>query len=175
MRITKERQRRVNFKRWFHLHIWSAFVSLVILVMLVVTGILIYPLDQFGLRDIPLRSPWLPSLYEVNTWEALLRSLAVSPEGWLYATHKYGIFFSQDGGQRWQDLTERIPGSLEPPQGLFPPVLALYPFDPRIIVASKGRGLARSDDGGKSWEPFGDSDDADLSHNRIQNIRHYRV
>src|SRR4029434_11015598 len=160
MRRTKERQRRVNFKRWFHIHIWSAFVSLVILVMLVVTGILIYPLDQFGLRDIPLRSPWLPSLYEVNTWEALLRSLAVSPEGWLYATHKYGIFFSQDGGQRWQDLTERIPGSLEPPQGLFPPVLALYPFDPRIIVASKGRGLARSDDGGKSWEAFRCSDGA---------------
>src|SRR5262249_3197214 len=68
MRRTKERQRRVNVKRWFHLHIWSAFVSLVILVMLVGTGILIYPLDQLGLRDISLRSPWLPSLYEVNTY-----------------------------------------------------------------------------------------------------------
>ena len=138
--------------------------------MLAITGMLIYPLDQLGLRDIPLRSPWLPSLYEVNTWGPLLRSLAVSPEGWLYATHKYGIFVSQDGGQHWQDLTERIPGSLEPLQGLFPPVLALYPFDPRIIVASKGRGLARSDDGGKSWEPFGDSDDADLSQSGIQHI-----
>src|SRR6266540_190571 len=122
--------------------------SLVILLMLVVTGMVIYPLDQLGLRAIPLRAPWLPPRYEVNTWGPLLRSLAVSPEGWLYATHKYGIFFSQDGGQRWQDLTERIPGSLEPQQGLFPPVLALCPFDPRIIVASKGRGLARSDDGG---------------------------
>ncbi len=170
MRRTKERPRRVNFKRWFHIHVWSACVSLVVLMMLVVTGILIYPLDQLGLRDLPLRSPWLPSLYEVNTWKSLLRSLAVSPEGWLYATHTYGIFFSQDGGQRWQDLTERIPGSLESPQGLFPPVLGLYPFDPRIIVASKGRGLARSDDGGTSWEPFGDSDDADLSSSRIQNI-----
>ncbi|HSX77653.1 MAG TPA: hypothetical protein VLQ80_03655, partial [Candidatus Saccharimonadia bacterium] len=140
MRITKERHRRVNFKRWFHLHIWSAFLSLVLLLMLVVTGMLIYPLDQLGLRDIPLRSLWLPSLYEVNTWESLLRSVAVSPEGWLYAAHRYGIFFSQDGGQRWQDLTERIPGSFESPQGLFPPVLALYPFDPRIIVASKGIG-----------------------------------
>jgi hypothetical protein len=127
-------------------------------------------LDQLGLRAIPLRSPWLPSLYEVNTWGPLLRSLAVSPEGWLYATHKYGIFFSQDGGQHWQDLTERLPGSLEPEQGLLPPVLALYPFDPRIIVASKGKGLARSDDGGKSWEPFGDSDDTDLSHSGIQHI-----
>src|SRR3989442_312422 len=170
MRRTKERQRRVPFKRWFHIHIWSAFLSVVLLLMLVVTGMLIYPLDQLGLRDIPLRSLWLPSLYEVNTWESLLRSLAVSPEGWLYATHKYGVFFSQDGGQRWHDLTERIPGSVEPPPGLFPPVLALYPFDPRIIVASKGRGLARSDDGGTGWEPFGDSDDADLSNSRIQNI-----
>src|SRR2546428_10452775 len=124
MRITKERHRRVNVKRWFHIHIWSAFVSLVILLMLVVTGMLIYPLDQFGLRDIPLRSLWLTSLYEVNTWESLLRSLAVSPERWLYATHRYGIFVSQDGGHRGQDLTERIPGSVEPPQGPFPPVLA---------------------------------------------------
>src|SRR6266446_3618238 len=58
MRRTKERQRRVNFKRWFHIHIWSALVSLVLLLMLVVTGMLIYPLDQLGLRDIPLRSLW---------------------------------------------------------------------------------------------------------------------
>jgi photosystem II stability/assembly factor-like uncharacterized protein len=138
--------------------------------MLVATGMLISPLDQLGLRDIALRSPWLPAYYEVNTWGPLLRSLAVSPEGWLYATHTYGIFVSQDGGQHWQDLTERIPGSLESSQGLFPPVLALYPFNPRIMVASKGKGLARSDDGGKSWEPFGDSDDADLSHSGIQHI-----
>ena len=170
MRTARQRQGRVRFKRWFQIHVWSAFVSLGLLLMLAVTGMLIYPLDQLGLRDIPLRSPWLPSRYEVNTWGPLLRSLAVSPDGGLYATHTYGIFFSQDGGQHWQDLTERIPGSLEPAQGFFPPVLALYPFDPRIIVASKGRGLARSDDGGKSWEPFGDSDDADLSHSGIQNI-----
>lgn len=138
--------------------------------MLVITGVLIYPLDQFGLRDTVIRSAWLPSIYEVNTWGPLMRSLAVSPEGGLYATHKYGIFFSQDGGQSWQDLTERIPGRLEPRQGLFPPILALYPFDPRIVVASKGTDLARSNDGGKSWEPFGDSDDADLSPNGIQYI-----
>jgi photosystem II stability/assembly factor-like uncharacterized protein len=170
MPATKPRQRWVHIKRWFQIHLWSAFVSLVILVMLVVTGIMIYPLDQLGLRAIPLRAAWLPSRYEVNTWGPLLRSLAVSPEGWLYATHTYGIFFSQDGGQRWQDLTERIPGRLEPQQGLLPPVLALDPFDPHILVASKGRGLARSDDGGKSWEPFGDSDDADLSQSGIQHI-----
>ena len=72
MRTTKPRHGRVHFKRWFQIHLWSAFVSLVILVMLVVTGMLIYPLDQLGLRDIPLRSLWLPSLYEVNTWESLL-------------------------------------------------------------------------------------------------------
>jgi hypothetical protein len=38
------------------------------------------------------------------------------------------------------------------------------------MVASKGIGLARSDDGGKSWELFGDSDAADLSRSSIQNI-----
>src|SRR5262249_61112241 len=120
--------------------------------------------------DIPLRSPWLPSRYEVNTWEALLRSLAVSPEGWLYATHKYGIFFSQDGGQHWQDLTERIPGSLEPPQGLFPPVLALSPFVSRILVASEGVGLARSEDGGVIWVTVADSDVAAIDHTRHTEI-----
>jgi hypothetical protein len=170
MRTSTQRQGRVHFKRWFRVHVWCALVSLVILLILAITGILIYPLDQLGLRDLPLRSPWLPTLYEVNAWGPLLRSLAVSPEGWLYATHKSGIFASQDGGQHWHDLTERIPGGLEPPPCLFPPVLALYPFDPRIIVASKGRGLARSHDGGKSWEPFGDSDDADLSHSSFQHI-----
>src|SRR5919204_5347902 len=107
MPATKPRRGWVHIKRGFQIHLWSAFVSLVILVMLVVTGIMIYPLDQLGLRAIPLRAPWLPSLYEVITWGPLMRSLAVSPEGWLYATHTYGIFFSQDGGQRWQDLTER--------------------------------------------------------------------
>jgi hypothetical protein len=63
MRTTKQRQGRVTFKRWFQIHIWSAFVSLVILLMLVVTGVLIYPLDQLGLRAIALRAPWLPSRY----------------------------------------------------------------------------------------------------------------
>jgi len=110
MRITKERQRRVPFKRWFHIHIWSAFLSVVLLLMLVVTGMLIYPLDQLGLRDIPLRSLWLPSLYEVNTWESLLRSLAVSPEGWLYATHKYGVFF---------ETIASLPGFGMAPEGHF--------------------------------------------------------
>jgi photosystem II stability/assembly factor-like uncharacterized protein len=138
--------------------------------MLAMTGLLIYPADQFRLRDIPLRSPWLPSLYEINTWSGLMRSLAVTPEGWLYATHRYGIFFSQDGGRSWQDLTERLPGSFAPDQERFPPVLALCPSDPRTIIASKGRGLARSTNGGKTWESFGDSDNEDLSQSIIQTI-----
>ncbi len=88
MRRTKERHRRVPFKRWFHIQSWSAFVSLVLLLMLVVTGMLIYPLDQLGLRDMPLRPLWLPSLYAVHTWESLLRSVVVSPGGWLSAAHR---------------------------------------------------------------------------------------
>jgi len=163
-------QGQIGVKKWFRIHTWSALISLIVLLMLAITGILIYPLDQFGLRQIPIRSRWLPSLYEVNAWGALMRSLAVTPEGWLYATHRYGIFFSQDRGQSWQDLTDTIPGSLDLDSGLFPPVLAIYPYDPKIIVASKGKGLAISRNGGKTWELFGPSDGEDLSQSEIQDI-----
>lgn len=160
----------MKLKKWFQIHTWSALVSLIILLILAVTGILIYPLDQFGLRQISIQSKWLPALYEVNTWESLMRSLAITPEGWLYATHRHGIFFSQDKGQSWQDITDEIPGSLDESPYLFPPVLAIYPYNPKIIIASKGKGLARSTDAGKTWEPFGNSDGEDLSQSRIQDI-----
>ncbi|MCI0529905.1 MAG: hypothetical protein L0Y56_20875, partial [Nitrospira sp.] len=143
---------------------------MIILFTLAVTGILIYPLDQFGLRQITIQSRWLPSLYEINTWTSLMRSLAVTPEGWLYATHRSGIFFSPDGGQIWWDITDQVPGSLDTSPHLFPPVLSIYPYNPKIIVASKGKGLARSTDAGNTWEPFGNSDGEDLSQSRIHDI-----
>jgi hypothetical protein len=161
---------QINLKKWFQIHTWSALASLIILLMLAVTGILIYPSDQFGLRQISIRSKWLPSLYETNTWGRLMRSVAVTPEGWLYATHPKGIFFSQDRGQSWENVTNEIPGSFDSNQGLFPPILAMQPHNPKIIIASKGKGLARSKDGGRTWEPYGNSDGEDLSQNVIQDI-----
>jgi hypothetical protein len=170
MQVSRQRRGGVRLKRLFRLHTWSAFVSLLGLVMLATTGLLIYPTDPFRLREMPLHASWLPSLYEINTWGELMRSLAVTRDGWLYATHRHGIFFSQDGGQSWQDLTERVPGRFASEPALFPPVLAVYPADTSTIVASKGQGLARSTNGGKTWESFGDSDDEDLSHSTIQAI-----
>jgi hypothetical protein len=171
MKIEKNRNRSsINLKKWFQIHTWSALASWIILLMLAMTGIFIYPSDQFGLRQVSIQSKWLPALYEVNAWGSLMRSLAVTPEGWFYATHRKGIFFSQDNGQSWEDITDKIPGSLDLPQGLFPPVLTIYPYDPKIIIASKGKGLARSNDSGKTWEPFGNSDGEDLSQSGIQDI-----
>jgi hypothetical protein len=157
-------------KRWFRLHTWSAFCSLLFLIMLAVTGLLIYPIDQFGLRALPIRSRWLPSRYETNTWGALLRSFVVAAEGRWFAAHRHGIFFSQDGGQQWHDITEYIPGSFHRDRDLFPAVLARHPTNPKLIVASKGTGLAVSRNGGETWEAYGNSDDEDLSQSGIQDI-----
>jgi hypothetical protein len=48
--------------------------------------------------------------------------------------------------------------------------VAPHPTNPKLIVASKGTGLALSRNGGKTWEAYGDSDDEDLSQSGIQDI-----
>jgi uncharacterized iron-regulated membrane protein len=138
--------------------------------MLAITGLLIYPIDQFGLRDMSIRSRWLPARYETNTWKSLLRALAVTPDGHMYAAHRYGIFVSQDAGQQWRDITENIPGDFHPDRDWFPPVLSQHPRNSTLIIASKGIGLALSRDGGVTWTAYGESDDEDLSHRGIQDI-----
>ena len=120
MRDTTHEPGRFNFKAWFRIHTWSALTSIIILGMLALTGVMIYPLDQFGLRDIPLQSAWLPAIYETNTWRSQMRSLAVAPDGWLFASHRHGLFVSRDGGRSWQDLTARIPGHFAADDGRFP-------------------------------------------------------
>ncbi|WP_089939059.1 PepSY domain-containing protein [Candidatus Entotheonella palauensis] len=168
--MTPRQPGRFKFKTWFRLHTRSAFTSLLVLVLLAVTGILIYPLDQFGLRDIAIRSTWLPARYEINTWRAQMRSLAVAPYGWLFAAHRHGFFVSRDQGQSWEDMTARIPSSAASDPEFYPPILAMYPYDPDILVASGGQGLAISGDRGATWELYGDSDDEDLSQSAIQEI-----
>ncbi len=168
--MTLHRSGRFKVKTWFRLHTWSALISLLVLVMLAVTGVLIYPLDQFGLRDIPIQSAWLPARYEINTWRTQMRSLAVAPDGWFFAAHRHGFFVSRDGGQSWEDMTERIPGVAASEPELYPPILAMYPYDPDILVVTKGQGLAMSRDRGANWEWYGDSDDEDLSQSAIQEI-----
>ncbi len=166
---------RFKFKTWFRLHTWSAFLSLLILVMLAVTGVLIYPLDQFGLRDITIRSSWLPARYEINTWSGQMRSLAVAPDGWLFAAHRHGFFVSRNDGQSWEDMTARIPGSAAFTPDLYPPILAMYPHDTNILVVTKGQELAMSRDRGATWEWYGDSDDEDLSQSAIRHITYDRL
>ncbi len=101
--------------------------------MLAVTGFLIYPLDQFGLRDMSVRSPWLPTRYEINTWRTQMRSLAVTPDGWLFAAHRHGFFVSRDAGRSWEDMTGRIPGAPASEPALYPPILAMYPYDTDVL------------------------------------------
>ena len=169
-RVTPRKSRRFKVKTWFRLHTWSAFISLLVLVMLAVTGILIYPIDQLALRDIAIRSTWLPARYEINTWRAQMRSLAVAPDGWLFAAHRHGFFVSRDNGQSWEDMTARVPGAAASDAEWYPPILAMYPFGTDILVASKGQGLAISRDRGATWALYGDSDDEDLSESAIQEI-----
>ena len=82
-----------------------------------------------------------------------------------------GIYKSADAGKTWQHLGLRDAQQIA--------AVLVDPHDPnRVFVAAVGhpygpnpeRGIYRSLDGGQSWEPFGDSDDADLSNSRIQNI-----
>ena len=51
----------LNFKRWFKVHVWSALATFVLIGFLAITGIFIYPLDQFRLRDVHIQSALLPA------------------------------------------------------------------------------------------------------------------
>ena len=110
----------LNFKRWFKVHVWSALVTFVLIGFLAITGIFIYPLDQFRLRDVHIQSALLPPRYEVNTWGEHLKSIAITDKAW-FATHRQGVFRSLDRGQTWQDISEDIPGDFVAGQGLYPP------------------------------------------------------
>ena len=156
----------LNFKRWFKFHVWSALATFVLIVFLAITGVFIYPLDQFRLRDVHIKSALLPPRYEVNTWGEHVKSIAVTEKGW-FATHRQGVFRSLDRGQTWQDVTEDIPGDFVAGEGLYPPVLAANPSDTQMLMVSKGRGIALSMNGGEDWKPYGESYDEDLSTSGI--------
>ena len=156
----------LNFKRWFKVHVWSALATFVLIAFLAVTGVFIYPLDQFRLRDVHIQSALLPPRYEVNTWGEHVKSIAITDKAW-FATHRQGVFRSLDRGQTWQDVTGDIPGDFVAGEGLYPPVLAANPSDTQMLMVSKGRGIALSMNGGEDWTPYGESYDEDLSDSGI--------
>ena len=110
----------LNFKRWFKVHVWSALATFVLIAFLAVTGVFIYPLDQFRLRDVHIQSALLPPRYEVNTWGEHVNSIAITDKAW-FATHRQGVFRSLDRGQSWQDVTERHSRRFRGRGGLVPP------------------------------------------------------
>ena len=165
----KRPKRGLKLKRWFTIHVWSALSTLLLVTLLAVTGIFIYPSDQLRLRDIHIQSAWLPPRYERNQWGAQLKSIGITEKGW-FATHRQGIFLSQDEGQTWRDVTADIPGDFVAGQGLFPPVLAINPSDTQMIMVSKGRGVALSMNGGEDWEDYGESYDEDLTTSGIMQL-----
>ncbi|MCR4398723.1 MAG: stalk domain-containing protein [Firmicutes bacterium] len=59
------------------------------------------------------------------------------------ATIHHGLYASSDGGITWEHL------GLE--GGGIPRILEVSPRDPRVVFYSKGSGLDRSSDGGRTW------------------------
>lgn len=168
--MAESRPRRgLRLKRWFNIHVWSALATLLVVTLLAVTGIFIYPSDQLRLRDIHVESPWLPPLYERNGWGAQLKSIAITDKGWI-ATHRQGVFMSEDEGQTWRDITPDIPGEFVAGEGLFPPVVGVSPSDSRTMLVSKGRGVSLTMNGGDDWEDYGESFDEDLSTSGIMQL-----
>ena len=105
-----------------------------------------------GLDDggIYARRPDEPQWQSVTTEEPLasaaVLSLVVSPDGQqLYAgTAARGVFASSNGGQSWSaEFTDN-----------YVPNLALNPTDPKQAVVSLRAVLARTHDGGQSWQPL---------------------
>ena len=162
-------KRGLKLKRWFNVHVWSALATLLLVTLLAVTGIFIYPTDQLRLRDLHIESAWLPPRYERNQWGAQLKSIGITDKGW-FATHRQGVFMSQDEGQSWRDITDDIPGPFVAGQGLFPPVLAVHLSDPQTMLVSKGRGVSLTMNGGEDWEDYGESFDEDLSTSGIMQL-----
>jgi photosystem II stability/assembly factor-like uncharacterized protein len=94
----------------------------------------------------PDKDFWTPLDRDEPLSTSAVLSLAVSPDGkYLYAgTAGHGLYASQDAGQTWKAA---FPGD-------YAPNLALNPFDPMTAVASLRNRLARTHDGGGSWEPL---------------------
>ena len=62
-----------------------------------------------------------------------------------------GVWHSPDSGQTWSFLRNPFPVPLENPVRS----LAVYPDNPRRVLAGCDGGLFRSDDGGATWEKLG--------------------
>lgn len=102
-------------------------------------------LDDGGIYTrIPAEPEWQSLPTKEPLASAAVLSLAVSRDGQhLYAgTSEHGVFASRDGGKTWSaDFS-----------GAYVPNLALNPADPKQVVASLGQQLARTRDGGQSWQ-----------------------
>lgn len=102
-------------------------------------------LDDGGIYAwISAEQAWRPLSGEEPLASAAVLSLAVSPDGQrLYAgTSARGVFASPDGGQTWSG---KFPGA-------YVPNLVLHPDDPQQAIASLRQELARTEDGGQSWQ-----------------------
>jgi photosystem II stability/assembly factor-like uncharacterized protein len=102
-------------------------------------------LDDAGLFiGEPDKGTWKPLANDETLSTAAVLSTAVSADGkYLYAgTAGHGLFASQDAGRSW---SVSFPGD-------YVPNLVLSPFDPTTAVASLRDRLARTTDGGQSWE-----------------------
>ncbi len=102
-------------------------------------------MDDFGLYvQAPGKDGWISLNQNERLATAAVLSLAVSPGGTqLYAgTAGRGLFASQDAGSTW---TVAFSNS-------YIPNLALSPSHPGTAVASLRDRLARTQDGGRSWE-----------------------
>ncbi|MCL4294450.1 MAG: hypothetical protein KJ077_01915 [Anaerolineae bacterium] len=109
------------------------------------TGRIYAGLDDGGVYTrTPDEQTWQSLSTEEPLASAAVLSLAVSSDGQrLYAgTSARGVFASRDGGKTW---SAEFPGA-------YVPNLALNPNDPKQVMASLGRELARTRDGGQSWQ-----------------------
>jgi hypothetical protein len=66
-----------------------------------------------------------------------------------------GLYVSDDGGTNWRQFSDKV--------GIFsrysgPVVLGIHPSRPEVMFGEGESGILRSTDGGKTWQPVGQSD-----------------
>lgn len=101
---------------------------------------------------------WLPTTQEKNLGAETWFSVAISPgyeaDRTVFAGSDRGLFKTQDAGETWEIAEDSLPGNSADNVK----VVALspnYALDQTVIIGVQGKGVFKSTDAGKTFQPIG--------------------
>ena len=164
-------------RKW---HAWISFAISLPILIVAITAMLIAHGQKLGFRDIKVNASWLPG-YSAAPAQREVRSTLHTPEG-LWIGTQLGLYFQ--AGEQIREI-EKFSGVeirallrtdntvlVLTQQGLFAlhgdkwervsrgPVSSAYADNGNIYATTRDKGLQMSGDGGASWEPIADVQNA---------------